>query len=95
LEDETRGIIEKTIDNVMKHEILQDIEWIQDVIPLTSFEDVVFGYAIGVLKQQIYTMLMSISGIKMIPEEDKREVDKILERRVPEIRQKIIEELGR
>ena len=95
MEDETRGIIEKTIDNVMKHEILQDIEWIQDVIPLTSFEDVVFGYAIGVLKQQIYTMLMSISGIKMIPEEDKREVDKILERRVPEIRQKIIEELGR
>lgn len=95
MDERMRGVIEVSIDNVLKHDILQDIEWVRDVIPLTSFEDVVFGYAIGVLKQQIYTMLMSAYGLMVIPEEDKREVDKILERRTPEIRQKIMTELRR
>jgi len=81
-----------SIDYVMKHKILQDIEWIRNVIPLRSFEDVVFGYAIGVLKQQIYTMLTSLYG--GVPEDDKVEVDKILERRIPEIKQKIMNELA-
>ena len=90
-----RGIIEKSIDYVMKHDIVPDVEFARDVIPLTSFEDVVFGYSLGVLKQQIYFMLMLASGLRVIPIGEKREIDKILERRVPDIRQKVMRELGR
>jgi hypothetical protein len=37
----------------MKHDMVPDVEFVQDVLPL-KFEDVVFGYALGVLKQQLF-----------------------------------------
>ena len=92
MDERTRGIIEKSIDYVLKHDIVPDVEFARDVLPL-KFEDVVFGYALGVLKQQIYTMLTLSFRFGAIPIEEKREVDKILERRIPEIRQKILREL--
>ena len=96
LDEKTRGIIEKSIDYVLQHNIVPDVEFSRNVISLTSFEDVVFGYALGVLKQQIYSMLMLSMGLRVaLPEEDKTEVDRILIRRIPEIKEKIIRELAK
>ena len=96
LDERTRGAIEKSIDYVLQHNIVPDVEFSRNVIPLTSFEDVVFGYALGVLKQQIYSMLMLSTGLRgALPEEDKREVDGILIRRIPEIREKLTKELNK
>jgi len=95
LDEKTRGVIEKSIDSVLQHSFIPDVEFARNIIPLTSFEDVVFGYALGVLKHQIYSMLMLSTGLRgALPLEDKREVDRILIRRIPEIREKIMRELA-
>jgi len=96
LDEKTRGVIERSIDFVLRHDIVPDIEFARDVIPLKSFEDVVFGYSLGVLKQQIYSMIMLSTGLRgALPVEDKRAVDRILTRRIPEIREKILRELAK
>lgn len=95
MDEKMRGFIEKSIDYVLMHDITPDVEFVRDVIPLKSFEDTVFGYELGVLKNQIYFILMMSSGLKVIPAEEKSQVDEILKRRVPEIREKILRELGR
>jgi hypothetical protein len=92
LDEKTRGTIEKSVDYVLQHNIVPDVEFSRNVIPLKSFEDVVFGYTLGLLKQQIYFMLMMSRDLT---EENKKEVDRILVRRIPEIREKIIGELAR
>ena len=94
MNEETRGIIEKSIDFVLAHNIVPDVEFARNVIPLKSFENVVFGYTLGVLKQQIYSMLMLSTGIRALTVDDKREVDRILIRRIPEIMEKIMRELA-
>jgi|GEM_PF-6076693 len=95
MDEKTRGVIEKSIDYVLKHNMVPDVEFARNVIPLKSFEDVVFGYALGVLKQQIYSMLMMSTGLRgALQVEDKKDVDTILIRRIPEIREKIMRELA-
>ena len=95
MNERMRGAIENSIDYVLQHNFVPDVEFARNVIPLKSFEDVVFGYALGVLKQQMYSMLMLSTGARgALPVEDKREVDRILIRRIPEIMEKIMRELA-
>jgi hypothetical protein len=89
------GIIEKSIDFVLKHDVVPDVEFMRGLIPLKSYEDTVLGYQLGLLKNQIYFMLMISSGLRIVPVEDKNQVDEILKRRVLEIREKIFRELGK
>jgi hypothetical protein len=91
LDERVRGIIESKIDFVLKHNIVPDVEFVKGVVPLKSFADCVLGYALGLLKQQSYFILISLGRLS---ESDKRDVDKIIERRIPEIREKIIQELN-
>lgn len=93
--DKMRDIIEKAIDYVLMQDVRPDTEFIQNLIPLKSYECFVFGYQLGILKNQTYFMLMVSSGLKVVPKEAKILVDEILKRRIPEIREKILIELGK
>ena len=45
MDEEMIEFIKKSIDYVLMHDNSPDVEFIRDVIPFKSFEDIAFGYA--------------------------------------------------
>ena len=104
---ETRGSIESLLDHALKEEeeILPEVEWVRQEIPLSSFRDFTVGYILGTLKvlAEIPPSLPSIVKLRSFSwtahkERDQKIdalINKILRRRLPEIVEKIERELGR
>lgn len=93
LEKEARGFIEKAIDGLIKTEITQSIRWLQDVLPIKSFEDLSLGWFIGSIGRFARDVIIMEAG--EITAEDESEIQGILKRRLPEIMDKIERELHR
>lgn len=47
MDDATRGFIESVIDDAVKAEIVQDVQWVRDEIPISSMRDLALGYFVG------------------------------------------------
>lgn len=88
-----RGYIESEIDRMVREEIVKDVKWVQEEIPISSLRDLALGYMIGLLRGVVV-----LSGARATDKEYK-ELDKtahaIIKRRLPEIIEKIERELNR
>lgn len=94
MDEKTRGFIEKSIDEMLRtREIMVDIRWVQEAIPIKSIEDLALGFAIGVIGEGAFSIVLSSE--RQVTQEDRTEIIGMIERRIPEIRQKILTELGR
>lgn len=96
---------------VEEFEVAPIIQWLKQLLPIKSLEDAVFGYKIGEIlafaRAGVFYLILisgSISKKELIrryapegevPEEDKNEIIKMVERRIPQIREKIAREFGR
>jgi len=92
LDERIRGFIEKAIDDLLMANFVSEVQWIRNEIPLKALEEVALGFAIGTFRTMISVIVASTS--KPISEEDKEEIQKILRRRLPEIREKITKEFS-
>lgn len=89
-----RGYIESAIDELIEEtQIIPSIDWVQQEIPISSFRDVVTGYAIGTLETMAVACIRIRTG--KLSEEEKTTIRGMLKRRLPEIMQKIERELGK
>ena len=88
-----RGFIENLIDEALKAEITGEVEWVKDIMPLKSFEDFALGYVSGLVWSLMDDVIRM--GRKEPTEEDEKEINLILKRRILEFRNKIKVELGR
>jgi len=100
LDAETRGFIESLIDNILENEIVKNVKWVQEDVPISSLGEMALGYAIGYLRAlAVYTLILRIqplSGLTKNREERlDHEVWEIIKRRLPEISEKISKELNR
>ena len=97
MEDETRGFIESTVDEILGEEVVPEIEWIREEIPISSFRDILLGYLIGLLSAT--STLFAYLRPKRISREKEEKIDEtirtMIKRRLPEIVEKINKELNR
>lgn len=96
MDEAVRGYIEKQIDNAMREEVFQYVEWVQNEIPISSLRDSMIGYLVGalqVLAESSALFVMRRRG--RTTEEEDREIRLIIKRRLPEIVEKIERELNR
>jgi len=97
LEESTRGFIELFWDDLLKEDILDDIQWIPAAIPISSMRELAIGYAIGFFA----ATSSSIGGIVESKKHEKlkKGFEKLLwamiKRRLPEIVEKVERELNR
>lgn len=82
------------IDDVLRANILPSIDWVRNIPPIASLQDLAFGYAIGTLERMASDTVIVKSRGK-ITEEDDNEIRTMLRRRLPDIMEKINRELSR
>ena len=91
---EIRGSIEYNIDHELESESLEeDVKWVFDVIPIHSKKDLTLGFVIGKLIKSAWITLFNNKSD--VTTEDLQEVQEIIQRRIPEIQQKILSELNK
>ena len=99
LDDETRGFIESLMDEMFTDEIVEDVKWVQEDIPISSLAEVALGYVIGYLRALAhYTIALRTKHLGKDKRRDERvekEIWKIIKRRLPEIGERINKELNR
>lgn len=94
MDENTRGFIEKTIDEVVAGITLEDVEWIEHEMPIKSLRDLAIGLTVGI----IHATSVVIASIKKrggFEKEEKEEIRTIIKRRLPEIVKKIEKEVNR
>ncbi len=89
-----RAYIESRLDKVMRLEIVSDVEWVRQRVPVSSFKDLAVGYAIGMLRT-LAIVLASTGTQKGLSEEDEEAIDRMITRRLGEIIEKISRDLHR
>lgn len=95
MDDATRGFVESMIDRAMMADILPDVEWIGQQIPISSLRDLALGYFAG-LSDAYSHAISTLDRNGIIPsEEDKQTIRGMIRRRLPEIVEKIERELNR
>jgi len=92
LDNEIRGLIEQRIDITLKCDLLKEISWFKDELPLKSQLDLALGYCIGYVYRASRTVVQS-SKDNEITQEETSEIKAIIKRRLPEFRAKIKREL--
>ena len=105
MDAETIGLIEKKIDHSLEwiEDIIEDIRVLEEVLPIRSPEEFVLAYTIGfthasALSEFIREVNRKGKRMKLTKadiEESVTEIKRMLRRRIPEIREKILTELGR
>lgn len=91
---EMRGSIEYNIDHELEFGSLEeDIKWFLDVIPIHSEKDLILGYVIGKLIKSAWIALFNNKSD--VTTKDLQEVREIIQRRIPEINQKILSRLNK
>lgn len=95
MDEKTRGFIERSLDEVLAEGVISgSVNWIQGEIPIKSLRDVALGYIIGSVERFANTVIMLTEKTE-VTLEDQDEIRGIMKRRIPEIMQKILSELGR
>lgn len=94
MDDVTRGYIESVMDDILKEDVLKDIEWTEKEIPISSMKDLVIGYLCGIL-DAFAVLTASTRARKGVTENDMNEIRGMVKRRLPEIVQKVERELHR
>jgi hypothetical protein len=84
LDDKTRGSIEQRIEEEMSSFTeIYDAYWVFDTMPIASKKDFLLGFIVGKLTAIAWTYL------KNGTDEDLKEVQKVINRWLPEIQTKI------
>lgn len=95
MDDNTRGLIEKEIDRLMKDEWdLDKYKWIPETIPIKSFHEVALGILVGKTLRFARQVILIISEAEPTVE-DEKEIRGIFKRRIPEFMKRITLELSR
>ena len=94
MDEETRGVIEKMMDESFRNEILPDIEWLRNELPVSSLRDLALGHVVGHTQAISSALVGTRQGGKFTPK-DIEEIKAMIKRRLPEVMEKIERELGR
>jgi hypothetical protein len=89
-----RGALEQAIDNLMEKDIVANVTWIGEEIPIKSINDLALGYVDGVIAAVAASVFTALED-RHPSDEDASEVRAIIRRRLPEIMRKIHRELNR
>ena len=89
-----RGYIESRLDKYIKAEMVSDVEWVRQEIPVSSTRDLALGYAIGTLYMTSATTAMIGSKDSKLLDEDDEIIITMIKRRLPEIIERIERELN-
>ena len=94
MKPETRGIVEKSLDDLLLVDLLVDIQWIEHEMPVKSFKDLFIGYFIGAAMAVAFTDIFESE--KRTPTiEDRNEFMAIIKRRLSEIITRFEKEFNR
>ena len=92
----TRGYLEKVLDDYLNEiEIISELDWIRQEVPISSLKDVALGFTLGSL-EMLSESVCILKKPKTTPKDDEKDEKEILEmikRRIPEIVRKINKEL--
>ena len=91
MKEETRGFIEKAIDNAKFG--FKDVESYQEITSIKNEEEFLLGYTIGYLTR--HSEMILLVDEKRITKADEERVRKIMRTRIPEIRKKLMQYLNR
>ena len=86
------------MDKMIKEEIVGDVGWVPEEIPISSLAELALGYTIGMLRAGAWAVvqLASPRGLSEAREEQEEKVIRaMIKRRLPEIMKKINKELNR
>ena len=93
MDETTRGIIESQIDTMLNNQIIPEIAWIQNEMPVSSLKDFAIGYVMGAIK----AAAISFAAMRAKPTDTLAEAEnaimKIIRRRLPEIVERVNKEL--
>ena len=89
-----RGIIESKLDFILKGNIVEDVEWFQQEMPISSLGDLALGCVFGALNAYSIGILSFMTN-KSVSKKDAKEIETMVKRRLPEISEKISKELNR
>ena len=89
--EELRGFIESEIDKIIQEKIIEDVEWVQKETSISSLKDLALGHMIGTLRGSILGIGASRTTEDYV--EIQKKARAILKGKLPDIIQKIEEEL--
>jgi malonyl CoA-acyl carrier protein transacylase len=92
MDERTRGFIEKSIDTILETSLVNPVRWVETVTPVKSLQDLSLGFIIGSIATMIGFMLSM--GRMSLTENEQREVNAMINRRLPEIVTRIKTELN-
>jgi fructose/tagatose bisphosphate aldolase len=101
LEKATRDFIEKMMDDLLKENISENIEWVSKCIPIQSNRELAVEYVIGNLEG--VTAMFAALSLEAKPKRYEKaklnaydkEITAMIKRRLPEISEKITKELNK
>jgi len=96
MDEVARGYIESVIDDLLKYDVVPNVEWLGGEATIKSLSDLALGYMVGGVQAFAVSMLSVTSlykGSRGVSEEDRTEVRAIIKRRIPEFVQKITKEM--
>jgi hypothetical protein len=87
MREDTRGYIEKSIDEMLEQEdLLCDIQWIDKEIPISSMRELALGYVIGAIEFVAKSIILLSESKAEIGENKEGEIiGLMIKRRLPEI----------
>ena len=94
MDEKMRGYIESTLDNFLQTEIVSDVEWIQNEIPISSLRDLALGHIVALLHTFASNTILFRTYQKP-SKEDEDAIRIMVKRRLPDLVEKINRELGR
>ena len=92
--DSTRGTIENALDKVFGEEVVPHVRWVDGEVPLKSLRDVALGYVIGTAMGLAISFIV-VAEQRPIADLDRRDIEAIIRRRLPEVLRKIETELNK
>jgi len=98
LDEKTRGFIESAMDKMMKEEIVGDVGWVPEEIPISSLAELALEYTIGIFRAAAWAVVQLVSPRSLseaTEEQEEKVIRAMIKRRLPEIVKKINMELNR
>lgn len=100
MKESTRGYIEKSIDEMIgdekfMKELMNDVTFFKEDVPITSLKDLALGYTFGIFLSFSASILQIREGNQGKVKADETEVLAMIRRRLPEILEAIECELNK
>lgn len=92
--DSTRGAIENALDQIFAEEIVPYVQWVDGEVPIKSLRDVALGYVIGTAAGIAFGFI-AIAEQRSITDDDRRDTETIIRRRLPEVLKRLETELNK